>query len=795
MIIYPPFIADTIPAFTTDKIVIPFQQNPVVGIEEVNSFSLIVKDYLSSNILLNLTAAADTEHLRYDSNTRMGEVVFNIADNKTKLIEEINNNTGLIEAQKAELIADITKFPETKQYYKFQMSYSDGTINPNTQQLYSAYSTASIGRCIGVAPSISINGMGDELNSEQININTTYYTGKYVTTITSEPIYSYHFKVVDEFGTVIQDTGELLHNVDYDTVKNNIRTSIHYFRLKYELDPNIRYIIQYGITTVNGYSQNSNPYQIIKAGELPNIFQGELLATQDSYAKDNGYVLLSLYNEKPMRGTFIIERTQDNREWTELTSFSITNISDMNNFTWKDWSVEQGVKYTYALRQKANNKYSERILSKPIQIEFEDMFLSDGKRQLKIQYNPKVSSFKNTILEQKTDTIGSQYPFFFRNNMVKYKEIPISGLISYHMDEAQLFMTNKELGFVDVNVARQYTNEISEALDDLSLRTTQLSNQNFVAERKFKLEVLDWLTNGELKLFRSPAEGNYVVRLMNTSLSPNDTIGRLLHTFSATAYEAAENTIDNLINLKLFNLPELSDPEVQKVLVTLDLNWYENAVKDENQNAVFISQEIEKLQWYSNLPNRDMAITIDNEQFYNTTGLFTTPKDITFSKLIIPKEVLIDGNITFWHKPIITEEMKGEDQFATMINASENILFSVPRGYQLWSTELHPITQQPIGILKDNENTTLIYKTYILKVQRDMNAEDNEDFNFIFTDENGNQNIIDCSDGQVRTYYNLDPSLIYEKGKGLHVDIYARIQTKNASSQLEAFVLNGTELG
>ena len=60
MIIYPPFIADTIPAFTKDKIIIPFQQNPAVSIEEVNSFSLIVKDYLSSNILLNLTAAADT---------------------------------------------------------------------------------------------------------------------------------------------------------------------------------------------------------------------------------------------------------------------------------------------------------------------------------------------------------------------------------------------------------------------------------------------------------------------------------------------------------------------------------------------------------------------------------------------------------------------------------------------------------------------------------------------------------------------------------------------------------------
>jgi hypothetical protein len=57
---------------------------------------------------------------------------------------------------------------------------------------------------------------------------------------------------------------------------------------------------------------------------------------------------------------------------------------------------------------------------------------------------------------------------------------------------------------------------------------------------------LDWLNNGKPKLFRSAAEGNYIVRLMNVSLSPNDTLGRMLHTFTATAYEIAEYNYDNL---------------------------------------------------------------------------------------------------------------------------------------------------------------------------------------------------------------------------------------------------------
>ena len=77
------------------------------------------------------------------------------------------------------------------------------------------------------------------------------------------------------------------------------------------------------------------------------------------------------------------------------------------------------------------------------------MFLFDGEKQLKIRFNPKVSSFKNYILETKVDTIGSKYPFFFRNGSVKYKEFPINGLISCLMDEEQLFMENE---FVSTNL-------------------------------------------------------------------------------------------------------------------------------------------------------------------------------------------------------------------------------------------------------------------------------------------------------------------------------------------------------
>jgi hypothetical protein len=92
--------------------------------------------------------------------------------------------------------------------------------------------------------------------------------------------------------------------------------------------------------------------------------------------------------------------------------------------------------------------YSNKIISinkndttkNSIYVDFEDIFISDGERQLKVRFNPKVSNFKETVLESKVDTIGSQFPFVMRNGSVKYKDFPISGLISLQSDPEERFL-------------------------------------------------------------------------------------------------------------------------------------------------------------------------------------------------------------------------------------------------------------------------------------------------------------------------------------------------------------------
>jgi hypothetical protein len=138
--------------------------------------------------------------------------------------------------------------------------------------------------------------------------------------------------------------------------------------------------------------------------------------------------------------------------------------------------------------------------------------LFDGKRQLKIQFNPKVSSFKTVMLENKKTTLGNKYPFIFRNGSVAYKEFPINGLISLLINDDN---------FSDI-----------EYIEDSKTVKTDITDNNITSERLFKLEVLNWLNNGEVKLFKSPQEGNYIVRLMNVNFTPIDQISRMLHNFS-----------------------------------------------------------------------------------------------------------------------------------------------------------------------------------------------------------------------------------------------------------------------
>ena len=201
MIIYSPIIADTIPAFTSDAIKIPFQNNPGVGWDEVLGFQVIFKDYKTSKPIITQNVFK----------TSSGAIVFDERTNKGIIKLAVSND----KLQK-------------KSYYKIQISYlSENTASTSSEQdteyLLSPPSVVSIGKCIGsTPPSLKIAALDED--TQEIKAHLGAYNIEYVMgEDNSEILYQYSCvlsKRNEDNTIIIQDSGEQLytHNATMEFV-------------------------------------------------------------------------------------------------------------------------------------------------------------------------------------------------------------------------------------------------------------------------------------------------------------------------------------------------------------------------------------------------------------------------------------------------------------------------------------------------------------------------------------------------------------------------------------------------
>ena len=507
---YPPIINEKLPAVYGEKISIPFLLNRAMGETQITKMSLIITTLQSNTVLYILNNGSwrreESENLYYAD--------FNLINENYKTIKL---NVG--------------------QYYKVQLAFID-TLSSDKEQ-------------IGDYSSIGILKYTKKPKVEILNLDKNYYSsqdfvGQYSNEDLTEKPYSYEFVIKDNNDNVIISSGEQLHNsqLNYNLQikKEDIWSS------EASLEKGKIYWVSYIVKTINDLKIESRPYRFIMFDtvdlEINCVLNSEL-----NY--DNGYITIGLIPQvnRSLTGSYIICRSsnEDNfQTWEELYRFSLNNFfveKDKFIELCKDFSIKHGITYRYSIEAYNDKEFhSNKIISNNIKSIFEDAFLFDGDRQLRIRFNPKVTTFKQTVLESKVDSIGGKYPFIFRNGNVQYKEFQLSGLLSFLSDENKLFFEEKE---------------ILEANKD-EFSQTDLTDYNIYQEKEFRLKVLDWLTNGKEKVFKSPTEGNYIVRLMNTSLTPNDTVGRMLYTFNSTVYE-----MDNfsLSNLKKYNFIKYEDFE------------------------------------------------------------------------------------------------------------------------------------------------------------------------------------------------------------------------------------------
>lgn len=392
------------------------------------------------------------------------------------------------------------------QFYKAQLAYKD------VSDIVGNFSTVGVFKYTG-DPAVKINVGGDVVSGQ--------YTAP-TEDITERP-YSYCFNIYD--GSVLVETSGVLPHSAFNETNTYIASDTYQLN---KIFSGFNYEVECVVTTVNGL--------VVTSARVPlnqTLSQNLQIAISASSNFNTGSCTLR-FDDPGIDYKVVRLSSKDNYNTFDVLA-EFTKGATGQPRTYYDRTLEQGYSYKYWILSNSGS-YAE---SNTIFADFEDVFLYDGELQLKIRFNPKVTSFKDTLQESKLDTIGGQFPFIFRNGRLKYKEFSIGGLISYWMDEEGLFMP---LSFG--SSSRPDTPSTSSSGGNV--RSTDQTSTNIALERQFKLKVLEWLNNGQPKLFRSPTEGNYIVRLMGVSLSPEETLGGMIHSFSANACEVAEYNVANL---------------------------------------------------------------------------------------------------------------------------------------------------------------------------------------------------------------------------------------------------------
>lgn len=395
--LYPPVISGTIPAFYGTVLTVPFSMNRAVSATEIKGYSLKIKTVTGRTLL---TKEVSTSAITEDG------IKFSFSNRDL-------NSLNLVVGQ----------------YYKIQLAYKDQA------DITGYYSTIGVVKYTA-KPKVLI----ENLKYNDLNSNLYHYVGVYSQEgddkDSTEKLYSSRFYFYDNLGELIWKTDEILHNVSEDVNSYESKTE---FILKDSLNSELTYSLQYEIRTINDLVVKSPRYRIKEMRSIPPEMEVSLIAKRNF---EEGYIDLNFEESGVLlTGNIVLSRksNQDN-VWRELKRFSFLST---RSETWhfRDYTVEQGHIYTYAFQQyNKYDFYSSRVLSNDVLCDFEDYFLCDQNHYLKVRFNPKVSTWKTNLLESKMETIGSKYPFFFKNGNTRYKELALSGLMSYQIDDLESFV-------------------------------------------------------------------------------------------------------------------------------------------------------------------------------------------------------------------------------------------------------------------------------------------------------------------------------------------------------------------
>ena len=443
------------------------------------------------------------------------------------------------------------------QYYKVQIRFTSSEVGntlPKNENLigwkadkwlndnlscFSEWSTVVLIRSIS-NPTLILNSFNKQSNLTTFTLSDIIIAGKVNFDIgDQETLKSYRIKIYNqEKNNILQDSGDIY--TDLYANNNQIK-----YKCKYNFEKNANYVLEIQLLTQNLYfSLEEYNFQV----DIVNytIFDANISANPDNLT---GRIGIHLYrNSFSTLGTNIIIRRSSSKTnfliWEDVLTFLIPPNSILD-YTWYDYTVENGVWYLYQAQQinKAGFRSTSIQTSKPVMIFSEDILLTTAQNQLKIKFDPQITNFSHTVSQSLTQTIGAKYPFIRRNGNVNYRTFTLSGMITHFMDIRQNLMhSNKE----DL-----YSQSVQQLYQKYNNDNNINAFNDIIQERQFRKKVIDFLYKNDVKLYRSSTEGNILIKLMNISFTPNTTLGRQIYSFTCTAYEIDEFNYDNCVKYNI----------------------------------------------------------------------------------------------------------------------------------------------------------------------------------------------------------------------------------------------------
>ena len=404
------------------------------------------------------------------------------------------------------------------QFYKIQIrftsveaedppSYGRGiaTWLSNNIDYFSEWSTVCLIKGIE-QPQFSIQNL-DPNSPVTLQNQLTEIVGKMYFNTTEEKEYlkNYTIKIYKSFvssNNLVVNSGDIYTNEFYP---NEI-----YYELNYDLKSNIDYILFLTYTTNNLY--------------LNTISFGFRIKPQEDYTLDgnpifeideeNGRIKIGIdfsSAEQLTEEDLNIKRTSSKTNFTQWETLkTITHPLDgFQSFVWYDTSIENGVWYMYRIQQNTNG--GKKIDSpQPLMCVFEDIFLTTGSKQLKIQFNPNISNLKYNVTESQQTTLGSQFPYIKRNGNNFFRTFSIGGLITSLMDTTEWYDPNYYDGeFHSYNAVEPFTSKeqiygtFKFLYDEYNENNNINDYQDYIYEKEFRQKVQEFLYKNNIKLFRS----------------------------------------------------------------------------------------------------------------------------------------------------------------------------------------------------------------------------------------------------------------------------------------------------